>query len=78
MYRYEPWKLEDLRSVLKLLKKNKSMDPHGLINELFSPENIGSDLEFSLLLLLNKIKQNLTIPHFMQFANIISIYKRKS
>ena len=54
------------------------MDPHGLINELFRPENIGSDLECSLLLLLNKIKQNLAFPHFMQFANIISIYKGKN
>ena len=54
------------------------MGPHGLINELFRPENIGSDLECLLLLLLNKIKQNLAFPHFMQFANIISIYKGKN
>ena len=77
MKQFEPWNLDNLRSVLRSLKKNKSMDPHGLINELFRPENIGHDLEFSLLLLFNKIKQNLTIPHFMQFANIVSIYKGK-
>ena len=75
MKQFEPWNLDNLRYVLRSLKKNKSMDPHGLINELFRPENIGHDLEFSLLLLFNKIKQNLTIPHFMQFANIVSIYK---
>ena len=77
MQKYEPWKLENMRVVLKALKKNKSKDPHGLINELFRPENIGSDMEISILLLLNKIKENLTMPDFMQFANIVSIYKGK-
>ena len=77
MKEYEPWNLKDLRFVLKSLKKNKSSDPHGLINEIFRSENIGSDLESSLLLLLNKIKQNLMFPDFMQFANIVSIYKGK-
>ena len=70
-----PWDLESLRSVLKSLKKNKSRDPHNLINELFRPEVIGSDLEYSLLLLLNKIKQNFIFPDFMQYADIVSIYK---
>ena len=77
MQQFKPWKLKDLRFVLRSLKKNKSRDPHGLINELFRPENIGSDMEVSILNLLNKIKQNLTIPDFMQFANIVSIYKGK-
>ena len=77
MQQFKPWKLKDLRFVLRSLKKNKSRDPHGLINELFRPENIGSDMEISILHLLNKIKQNFTIPDFMQFANIISIYKGK-
>ena len=31
-------------SVLKKLKNNKSRDPHGLINEIFKPQNIGNDL----------------------------------
>jgi hypothetical protein len=51
----EPWAMEDLRAILKSLKNNKTRDPHDLINELFKPENIGSDMEYSLLLLLNKI-----------------------
>ena len=70
-----PWDFENLRSVLKSLKKNKSRDPHHLINELFRPEVIGSDLEYSLLLMLNKIKQNFIFPDFMQYADIVSIYK---
>ena len=71
----KPWEIENLRTVLKSLKKNKSRDPHNLINELFRPENIGSDLEESLLLLLNEVKQNCKFPLFMQFADIVSIYK---
>ena len=32
-----PWSSTDLQKVLKVLKSNKSRDPHGLINELFKP-----------------------------------------
>ena len=68
----EHWTLEDLRVVLKSLK-NKSRDPRDLINELFKPENIGSDMECSLLLML--VKKTFTFPEIMHFANIMSIYK---
>ena len=67
----------DLERVLKGLKKNKSRDPHGLINELFKPGVIGSDLTESLLSLFNGIKDNCHIPEFIQWANITSIYKGK-
>ena len=77
LQKYELWNLENIRYILKALKKNKSRDPHGFINELFRPENIGSDMERSLLLLMNKIRQDIKIPELMQFANIVSIYKGK-
>ena len=73
----EPWTIDDLRRVLKSLKNNKSRDPHNLINELFKPENIGSDMEYSMLLLLNMIKKTFTLPELMHYADIISIYKGK-
>ena len=73
----KPWDIKSLRVVLKSLKKNKSRDPHELINELFRPENIGSDIESSLLQLLNKTKETYELPEFMQYANIVSIYKGK-
>ena len=73
----KPWDIKSLRVVLKSLKKNKSRDPHELINELFRPENIGSDLESALLQLLNKTKETYELPEFMQYANIVSIYKGK-
>ena len=66
-----------LNKVLKSLKKNKSSDPGGLINELFRPEVIGDDLKESLFLLLQKVKDNLEIPEIMENANITSIYKSK-
>ena len=44
-----PWTKSDLEKVLYSLKNNKCRDPGGLINELFKPGVIGSDLLFSLL-----------------------------
>ena len=39
------WNRDQLMKVLASLKNNKSRDPpHGLVNELFKPENIGQDL----------------------------------
>ena len=73
----EPWTESNLNVVLKSLKKNKARDPHGLINDLFKPEVIGSDLSESLLSLMNGIKENCYLPEFIQWANITSIYKGK-
>ena len=73
----EPWSESQLDKVLSSLKNNKSRDPHGLINELFKPGVIGSDLKLSLLTMLNQIKGNCHIPNFMQWANIVSLYKGK-
>ena len=67
----------DLDRVLKTLKKNKSCDPHGLINKLFKPGTIVSDLKDSLISLLNGIKVNCQFPEFVQWANITSLYKGK-
>ena len=71
----KPWTENNLFDVLKILKNNKTRDPHGLINELFKPENIGHDLFQSLLLLFNQVKVELTFPEFMKYANIHTVYK---
>ena len=39
-----PWTEENLLKVIKSLKNNKTMDPMGMINEIFKPEIIGADL----------------------------------
>ena len=52
----------DLQKVLDSLKDNKAIDPVGLVNELFSGKNIGTDLKNSVLILMNKIKANFREP----------------
>ena len=63
--------------MLSKLKNNKCRDPHGLLNELFKPGVIGKDLEESLLVLLNKVKDECVLPAFMQLVNIVAIYKSR-
>ena len=73
----DPWKMNELENVLKKLKKNKSRDPNGLINELFKPGVIGEDLKLSLLLLFNKIKDQGIVPDLLKKSNITAIPKKK-
>ena len=63
--------------VLMKLKRRKATEPVGFVNELFVYENIGNDLKESLLMLLNKIKDQYKEPDFMGMANITSFWKRK-
>ena len=44
---------------------------------VFPPWVVGKDLEDSLLLLFNRIKDTVEIPKLMEYANITSIYKGK-
>ena len=72
-----PWNLSELKIALKSLKNNKTADPHGMINELFKSSCGGSDLEESLLLLYNGIKENFFLPEYMMLENITTVYKNK-
>ena len=73
----KPWELDDLNTVLKYLKKNKSRDPFGYANEIFRPEVAGDDLKKALLLLMNRIKKEQIFPEVLEVCDISSIYKRK-
>ena len=73
----EPWVRDDLNKVLSSLKDGKARDPHSLINELFKPGVAGEDFQLSFLIMANKIKKEIFVPKFMEFANIVSIYKGK-
>ena len=73
----EKWDICALRNTLKALKKNKTRDAHDLINEIFKPNVAGKDLENSMLKMFNKMKEEITIPEFMSFVNIVCIYKGK-
>ena len=76
MIKTDQWKLDNIIKVCKRLKNGKSRDSHGLTYELFKPEIAGPDLMNSLVVLFNKIKDQLIIPEFMQLATITSLYKR--
>ena len=66
-----------LNKVLSSLKDEKTRDPHGLINELFKPGVAGEDFQLSFLIMANKIKKEIFVPKFMEYANIVKIYKGK-
>ena len=72
-----PWKMKHLDAVLKSLKTNKTMDPHGIINELFKEGCIGVDLKLALLSLFNGTKKEMYMPLFMALSNITTIFKNK-
>ena len=69
------WTHAQLMKILANLKNEKSRDPHGLINELFKPGVCGKDLQLSLLMMMNKVKETLFIPKYVEYATIVSIYK---
>ena len=71
------WKMEDLECVLKKLKRNLTCDPNGIINEIFFPDVMGSDLRLGLLSLVNGMKREIFFPEYVQLANISTIYKNK-
>ena len=71
------WTETDLDLVLKGLRRNKTRDPHGLVNELFKPGVMGRPMKLSLLKLLNKVKSEQKLPDHFQYANISTIYKNK-
>ena len=69
--------MNDLEIALKGLKKDKSSDALGYINELFRPEVIGSNLKEGLLKLMNNIKDQQIFPEQLEACNITSIFKNK-
>ena len=73
----DPWNIEDLEVVLKHLKKNKSKDPFGYINELFDVDVAGDDLKKVILILMNRIKAEQIYPKILELCDITPIYKLK-
>ena len=71
-----PWTLDDLEEVLKYLKKDKCRDPNDHINELFHTKVAGSDMKEAVLILMNRIKDDLVYPEDLERCNITSIYKK--
>ena len=72
-----PWSMKDLETVLRHLKKNKSKDPNGYANELFSKDVIGDDLKVATLILMNRIKDEQKYPEILEVCDITPIFKIK-
>ena len=69
------WTEEDVKYVVKNLKKNKSRDPHGYSNELIQCG--GQDVLSAVTKLMNSIKRQQTFPQSLQACNITSLFKNK-
>ena len=65
MVKSKPWSECDLELALRDLKRNKSRDFQGYVNEIFKNEIKGSDLKKSLLIMFNNLKRESLIPKFM-------------
>ena len=76
--RSSDWTLSDLERAIRNLKKNKSRDFEGYLNELFKSGVAGEDLKKSLLLMCNRLKRTKMIPKFMNYSNITTVPKKGS
>ena len=73
-----PWTMQQLETALGDLKRNKSRDYEGYINEIFKKDVIGSNLKASLLKMLNSLKKETLIPQFLNCVNITTVPKKGS
>ena len=71
----ELFNLSELERGLDDLNQGKARDPEGLCAELFQNQVIGKALKNSLLLLLNKIKEQGVVPNFMNVTSVTTIPK---
>ena len=71
------WTISDVDKVIKTLKRNQTTDPNGMINEVFLPDSMGSNLKAGLVNLMNGIKGNLYFPDQVLMADIASIFKNR-
>ena len=69
----EKWTIEDLKTVLKQLDKDKSRDPEGHANEIFKEGVAGEDLLEATLKIMNMMKNQLKYPKILEKCNITPI-----
>ena len=67
--------MKELNKALGDLNKGRARDPEGLCAELFQPSVIGDGLKDSLLIMLNKIKQEGKVPPFTNVTSVTTIPK---
>ena len=72
-----PWEIKNLESAMKSLKKDKTRDPNGWINEIFKEDVAGTNLKISMLTLFNRIRTENYFPEFMRKTDITHPLQRK-
>ena len=58
------------------MKSGKSKDPDSYVSELFKEGVIGDDLKESVLMLMNRIKNEMSVPEGLRRANITILHKK--
>ena len=61
----------------KMEELGKSRDPEGMICDNFREGFIGDDLKLSLLMMFNRIKDEVSIPELLGTGNITMHYAKK-
>ena len=73
----KPWEMKALEAAMKKLKKDKSRDPNGWLNDLFQDGIAVNFLKISMLKMFNRIKLEFFSPEFVRKADVLTIYKGK-
>ena len=60
----------------KKTQEQEKQDPDLLVCEIFKEDTIGDDLKLSILLMMNRIKEETQIPEGMRTASIIMLHKK--
>ena len=68
--------MKELENVLKGLKKGKSKYPNNYIRETFMDGVMGEDVNISILMMMNRMKQQVSIPTKLKHANITILHKK--
>ena len=69
--------LNELENTLNNLKSGKSRHPEHLITDVFKEDAMGDNLKLSLLIIMNKMKEEIIIPDCVRTANITMLHKKK-
>ena len=72
----DPISMNELNKALKSLKLGKTRDPQSWVCELFKDGIIGTDLRMSLLMMFNKVKDEVHVPDCFRTAHITMIHKK--
>ena len=58
-------------------RRGEIRDPESWVSDIFKEGAIGTDLKKSLLMMFNRMKQELFIPKCLRTANITIIHKKR-